>query len=455
MENFKKSIWAYLKDKDMDALKKLLNSAEELEILEAINDLSADEQVVIYRLLNKDKALAVFEQLDIRLQQELISSFTEEKAIEMVEELAPDDRVRLLDELPATVAKKLLESLSPEERQVTNVLLGYEAETAGRIMTTEYVRLSREMTVAEAMSKIKISAKDKETIYTLYITDEVRTLEGVISLRELLVAESDEKIEDLMQKKVIKVSIDTDQEEVARLLQELDLLAIPVVDKEKRLVGIITVDDAMDILEDEATEDMFDSAGIADIKNQESNRSEILVFGSLWQIWKMRLPFLIFTLIGGIFAGMVIDGFEETLESVAIVAVFIPIIMDMGGNVGTQSATVFTRGLLLGHIKMKDVKKNLFKEIFVGVTMGGLVGLVTGLIAYFWYGIPGLGIAVGLALAFTTSIAAGLGFFVPYLLVKFNIDQASGTGPIITSIKDITGLLVYFYLVTVFLGHLL
>jgi len=455
MENLKKSISSYLKSKDMEALKNMLNAAEDMEVLGAINDLSSEEQAIVYRLLNKDRALFIFEQLDTGLQQKLIHSFTEEKAIEMIAELAPDDRVRLLDELPAGVAKKLLASLSAEERQITNVLMGYEAETAGRIMTPEYVRLRRDMTVEEALEKVKISAKDKETIYTLYITDDGRTLEGVISLRELLIADANEKVENLMQKKVIKVSTDTDQEEVARLLHDLDLLAIPVADKENRLVGIITVDDAMDILEDEATEDMFDKAGMADINRKESSRSVVLVEGSLWDIWKVRMPFLFLTLAGGLLAGSVIDQFEETLHSVAMVAIFIPVIMDMGGNVGTQSSTVFARGVLLGHISMKKIGKHLLKEITVGFSMGVLVGIIAGLAAYIWHGIPGLGLAVGLALMITMTLATLLGFMVPYILIKLNVDQAAGTDPIITTIKDIVGLLIYFVLVNQFLGHLL
>jgi len=439
----------------MKSLKKILNSAEDLEVLEAIKDLSSKEQVIVYRLLNKERALFIFEQLDTRLQQKLIHSFTEEKAIEMITELAPDDRVRLLDELPAGVAKKLLASLSVEERQITNVLMGYESETAGRIMTPEYVRLSRDMTVVDALDKVKANAKDKETIYTLFVTNEARVLEGVLSLRELLIADSHIKIEDLMQKKIIKVSTDTDQEEVARLLQELDLLAIPVTDKENRLVGIITVDDAMDILEDEATEDMFDKAGMADINRKETSRSELLVEGSMWDIWKVRVPFLVLTLLGGLIAGSVIETFEETLESIAIVAVFIPVIMDMGGNVGTQSSTVFARGLLLGHIKMKNIGKHLIKEMIVGLTMGILIGIVAGSAAYIWHGVLGLGLAVGFALVITMTMASMLGFIVPFILIKLNVDQAAGTDPIITSIKDVLGLLIYFILVNQFLGHLI
>ncbi|WP_244269471.1 magnesium transporter [Natronincola ferrireducens] len=444
-----------MENRDTESLKKLLSEAETIELFDVMRELSSEEQAIVYRLLSKDKALLVFEQLDTQLQQKLLSSFTEDKVIEMISELAPDDRVRLLDELPAKVTKKLIASLSPEERKETALLMGYEEETAGRIMTTEYVRLKRSYTASEALENIRIHAQDKETIYTIYITDDSRKLEGVLSLRELVMASPEIKLEDIMHKKVIKVATDTDQEEVARTLQELDLLALPVVDKENRLVGIITIDDAMDILEEETTEDIFDKAGLADLNRKESDRSERLVNGSVLQIWKVRLPFLIITMLGGLMAGVVIESFEEALEAIAAVAIFIPVIMDMGGNAGTQSSTIFARGLILGHINTKKFLKHLGKETFVGLSMGVLVGVVTGIIASVWQGIPELGIAVGLALAITMTLATALGFFIPYALFKLGIDQAAGADPIITTIKDISGLLIYFVLVTQFLGYLL
>jgi len=442
-----------LETKDMGQLKTLLTESEGMEILHAFYELSEDEQVIVFRLLNKDAALWLFDELDTDEQHNLLRSFTAEKTIEFVEELAPDDRVRLLDELPATVAKKLLNSLTPAERASTNLLLGYEPETAGRIMTTEYISLTRDMTAREALKKVRRQARDKETIYTLYVRNRARHLEGVISLKDLIIADEEAVIEDLMMKNAISVKTDTDQEEVATLLKELDLLAIPVVDKENRLVGIVTIDDAVDILEEEVTEDILNQAGL--VASKEANRSEVLISGSLWKIWRVRLPFLFITLVAGMFAGLVIEGFEEVLESIAAVAIFIPLIMDMGGNVGTQSSTVFARGVVLGHIQVKQFAKHFIKEVGVGFSMGLVVGVISGAIAAFWQGLPMLGLAVGLALVTTMTLAALLGFLVPFVLIKLNIDQAAGSAPIITSIKDIAGLLIYFVSVSVFMSALI
>ncbi|MCL2600793.1 MAG: magnesium transporter [Treponema sp.] len=441
-----------LENRDMETLKALLANAEDMEILHAFNSLTSKEHVIVFRLLAKDDALRIFEQLDTDLQQNLLHSFTDERAIEFVNELAPDDRVKLLDELPAVVAKKLINSLSYEERANTNILLGYKSETAGHIMTTEYISLQRDMTAEQALDKVRKQAKEKETIYTLFVTDNTKRLEGVLTLQGLLMADGDSRVEDIMSKKAIRVSTDADQEEVARTMQELDLLAIPVVDKEERLVGIVTIDDAVDILEEEVSEDIYDQAGFADVTNNEASRSEVLVFGSLWKIWKVRLPILLITLGVGMLSGLVIDGFEETLESIAVVAIFIPAIMGMGGNVGTQSSTVFVRGVVLGHIKLKNFLRHFLKEIGIGFSISAVIGVCTGVIAAIWQDMPMLGLAVGLAMVVTMTIAALLGFLVPFLLIKLNVDQAAGSAPIITSIKDVVALIIYFVCVTLFMG---
>lgn len=452
MEEFIKIVVTHIDKKDMNSLKLLLNTTEEYDLLTLFEELSLENQVIVYRLLSKIRALYIFERLDTLHQERLIQGFTNDVAIETLEDLEPDERVKLLDELPATFAKKMIASLSIEEREKTNLLMGYDPRTAGRIMTPEFVRISRNITVAEALSKVKISAKSTEAIYTLYVTDDSRKLEGEISLRDLLATDPSIKIEDIIKRVISKVVTYTPQEEVAKLLQKLDLLAVPVVDKEGRLVGVVTIDDAVDILEDEATDDILDAAGFADIAGKEADRSEILTKGNIFSIWLVRLPFLMIALAGGLLAGFIMEGFEDILESVVVVAFFIPLIMDMGGSVGTQSTTVFARGVVLGHINIKHFWTAFFKETFVGLSMGLIVGMISWIIITLWLGLPMLGLAVGLGLTSTMTIAALLGFLVPYVLIKLKADQAAGSAPIITTLKDLTGILIYFGLIVTLLG---
>ena len=457
MMDFKEAVLTHLKARNANELKKILNEANELDIINIMDEMSNEELALAYRLLNKNLALEVFEGLDINDQQKLIKTLTEKDAIEVFKELAPDDRVRLLDELPAGVAKRMLASLDREDREEVNLLMGFEPETAGRWMTPEYVRLPMDWTAAHALERLRVFAKQKETIYTMFVTTENRELRGVLSLRELLIADPESIIADLMDTDFVSFPTGTDQEEVAQSIQTLELLAAPIVDKENRLVGIVTFDDAMDILQDEATEDILNSAGLAsgDVTGSETTRSATLVEGNYFKIWKARLPFLFITLAAGFLSANVIGVFEETLEAVAIIAVFIPVIMDMGGTIGTQSSTIFTRGMLLGHIKLTSIWKHIAKEIGVGLSLGIIMGILTGLVAYIWQGIPELSLALGLSLVFAMTLASALGFLIPYTLYKLNIDQATGTGPLITSIKDITGLTIYFLLASALLSHMM
>jgi magnesium transporter len=337
--------------------------------------------------------------------------------------------------------------------------MGYDPETAGRIMTTKFITLRREMTVEVALAKIRRQAKEKETIYSLYVTDDGKKLLGTLTLEKLILSEPNELIGDIMNDTIIKVSTGTEQEEVAKAVKTFDLLAIPVVDNEDRIVGIVTVDDIIDIVEEEATEYIFDQAGLADFTGKESSRSEILVSGSIWKIWKIRLPFLFITLAFGIVSGFVMSRFEEALASVVAVMFFIPVIMDIGGSVGTQSSTVFARGSALGHIQIKNFGRHLTKEVLVGVSIGLVAGIIGGLVTLTWQtmaqfeGANMLALSVGIAIFATSTLASFLGFLIPWILVKLNADQAAGAAPIITSIKDIAGLLIYFTIVTLLMNQ--
>ncbi len=453
MENIR----TLIEKKDFARLNEVLQEVDIMTIVSLLEELREEDKIeemgLIFRLLEKGKSMEVFDQLSFPFQKVLIDSLADEKVNEIISEMAPDDRARVLDELPARVAKKLLNALDKEEREKTADLLGYSPETAGRIMNPEYTRLRENETAAEGLEKVKKVADEREIIYTIYVTDEERKLRGVLSLRELLRAAPDTKISEIMHEDVISVSTDTDQEEVARLLQERDLIAVPVVDSENRLVGIVTFDDAMDIIEEETTEDIFQTAGL--IPRQESDRSERLISGPLFHSWKVRLPFLVITMIGGLLAGAVIDTFEASLQAVTALAVFIPVIMDMGGNIGTQSSTIFTRALVLGQIDTRRFLKHLAREVWVGSSMGFLLGLIVFAITTLWQGLVQLGLVVSLALFLTLTLATALGFIVPYVLYKFGMDQAAGSVPFITTIKDISGLLIYFILANQFLGYLM
>ncbi|MCL2388757.1 MAG: magnesium transporter [Elusimicrobia bacterium] len=449
--NLSATVLAHIKSKNINLLKDLLSIADYVDVLDMIEGLSYEHQAIVYRLLPKDKALFVFERLDTGNQQKLIRSFTDDAAIEIITELDPDERVRLFDEMPSTFVRKMLSALSPDERKMTSLLMGYAPQTAGRIMTPEYVSINRNASVAETLEKIKAHVTEKEMIYNVYITDDARKLEGVISLRSLWISDPSAKIEKVMQKVATWVSTDTDQEEVARLLQRLDWKAVPVVDKENCLVGIVSIGDAVDILEEEATEDMLKAVGINTAKQREHTRSSTLIDGGIWAIWKIRIPILMLVLIGGFIAGMIMEGFEEALESATMIAFFIPLVLDMGGSVGGQSTTIFARGFVLGHIKAGAFWKQFFKEAMVGLSIGAVVGFFAFFGVGMWLGNWHLALAVSLALLANCLIAASAGFLVPYFLIKVKLDQAAGSGPIITSIKDITGLLVYFGLITLFL----
>ncbi|WP_231863359.1 magnesium transporter [Lactococcus sp. DD01] len=408
-----------------------------------------------FEVLSEDKAVALFKILGTQQQKNLLDALQPPMVQTFLNQLSSDDRVRLFDRLPERRAKSLLGVLTPDNRAETLHLQAYVPETAGRIMTTEFVTLTEDMTQEEALAKVTEEATRKENIYILFIIDEKLKLTGFITLHRLLMMAPTAVINEHMSRQPISVKTSEDQEKVAQKVKELDLLALAVVDDTNKLVGIVTFDDAMEILEEEATEDILNQAGLSDLKDTEEDRSKLLINGKLNKILAVRLPFLLATLLLSMLSGLVIENFEQTLESIAMVAIFIPLIMGMGGNIGTQSSTVFTRGLVLGHIEIENFLEHFFKELRVGLTIGALMGIMAGLMATIWLGFPMLGLAVGLALFATMTVASLLGFLVPFILIKLKIDQAAGSAPIITTIKDLVALLIYFTCISLFLGHLI
>lgn len=445
----------YIKKKEFKKLQVILKDLQRHELKEIFKHLKQDEQVIFFEVLSEDKAVALFKILGTQQQKNLLDALQPPMVQTFLNQLSSDDRVRLFDRLPERRVKSLLGVLTPDNRSETLHLQAYVPETAGRIMTTEFVTLTEDMTQEEALAKVTEEATRKENIYILFIIDEKLKLTGFITLHRLLMMAPTAVINEHMSRKPISVKTSEDQEKVAQKVKELDLLALAVVDDTNKLVGIVTFDDAMKILEEEATEDILNQAGLSDLKDTEEDRSKLLINGKLNKILAVRLPFLLATLLLSMLSGLVIENFEQTLESIAMVAIFIPLIMGMGGNIGTQSSTVFTRGLVLGHIEIENFLEHFFKELRVGLTIGALMGIMAGLMATIWLGFPMLGLAVGLALFATMTVASLLGFLVPFILIKLKIDQAAGSAPIITTIKDLVALLIYFTCISLFLGHLI
>lgn len=445
----------YIKKKEFEKLQVILKDLQRHELKEIFKHLKQDEQVIFFEVLSEDKAVELFKILGTQQQKNLLDALQPPMVQTFLNQLSSDDRVRLFDRLPERRVKSLLGVLTPDNRVETLQLQAYVPETAGRIMTTEFVTLTEDMTQEEALAKVTEEATRKENIYILFIIDEKLKLTGFITLHRLLMMAPTAVINEHMSRQPISVKTSEDQEKVAQKVKELDLLALAVVDDTNKLVGIVTFDDAMEILEEEATEDILNQAGLSDLKDTEEDRSKLLINGKLNKILAVRLPFLLATLLLSMLSGLVIENFEQTLESIAMVAIFIPLIMGMGGNIGTQSSTVFTRGLVLGHIEIENFLEHFFKELRVGLTIGALMGIMAGLMATIWLGFPMLGLAVGLALFATMTVASLLGFLVPFILIKLKIDQAAGSAPIITTIKDLVALLIYFTCISLFLGHLI
>jgi magnesium transporter len=392
---------------------------------------------LLFRLLEKQEAVEVFEHLPFEEQQELLGNFKQEQLREIVEHMSPDDRASLLDELPAKVAKKLLALLTPEERAATALLLGYEDNTAGRIMTPEYIDLKSFLNVAQALEKIRRVGLDKETIYYCYVTDVERRLIGAVSLRQLVLADPDTKVAALMEQDLVFAHTDEDQEEVAHKIQKYDLLALPVVDREDRLVGIVTHDDVIDIIQDEVTEDIY-RLGAVQVPEQNYFKSRILAVSS------HRLGWLLFLLVANTITGNIIIHYSSLLESVIVLAAFVPLLTGSGGNIGSQTSTVFVRGIALKEITAKNALRLIIREVWVGLLLGALLGSIVIVWAYWLQGNWLVALAVGLSLWLISTLATFFGSVWPLLFQRLGLDPAMVSAPFISTVVDVLGALTYF-----------
>jgi magnesium transporter len=425
-----------LMQEDFQQAKMLLEPIQPADVADAIEGLPELKQAIAFRLLPKHQAIEVYEHLDAVVQQALIQDFKRQDVIDIVNQMSPDDRARLFDELPAKVVRRLLSDLTAKEREATVLLLGYKPDTAGRIMTTEYVSLKQHRTVFQALERIRNLANVTETIYSLYVTDGDRHLVGILSLRDLVIAQPHQTIEEIMTREVIYVDINTDQEEVARTIQHYDFLAVPVVDTENRLVGIVTVDDVIDILEQEATEDIYTLGGV---QSGDQNYFQT----NLLTVARRRVVWLFVLLITNTGTSAVIQSQEDILEQVVALAAFIPLLIDAGGNVGAQSSTVVIRGLNTDRVHLRTALQIIRREAIAGTLLGIMLGIVvTGWAFVLQRNLP-VAIAVGVSLVSISILASIAGSTLPFLFKALKFDPALMSAPFITTVVDVLGVLIY------------
>ena len=434
-----------LEQGNLQGVKALLVPVQPVDIAEAIEGLPESMQVIAFRLLSKDEAIEVYEELDTTVQQNLVQEFKAQEVLDIVDKMSPDDRAKLFDELPAKIVRRLLAQLSPKERQATALLLGYEEDTAGRIMTPEYISLKEHLSVTQSLERIRALANVSEIIYYLYVTDNSRRLTGIVSLRDLVISSPEMTLGEIMIRDVVCVGTATDQEEVARLIQRYDLLALPVVDKEQRLVGVVTVDDVIDIIEQEATEDIYALSGVqADGDNYFQT--------NLLTVARKRVVWLFILLLTNSITASIINSQEDILQRVVTLAAFIPLLTGTGGNVGAQSSTVVIRGLNTEEINALGPSQVVWREARAGILLGVILGTIATGWAYWLQGNFYVAICVGVSLVAIALLASVAGSALPFVFRSLNLDPALMSAPFITTAVDVLGVLIYFNIARFVLG---
>lgn len=445
-------ITTYLEERKFNKLRTLLIDMNEVDIAEALDEVTPEQTALIYRLLPKAQAAEVFTYMDSDTREHLVSLLNDRELRLVMRDLFVDDVADMLEEMPANVVKRMLKAASPEDRQEINRILQYPEDSAGSVLTTEFVDLKASMTVAKAFNYIRSYGPDKETIYTCYVTDNDRHLEGVITVKELLLAKSDDIVGDLMERNVISAVTTDDQEEVTATFAKYDFIALPVVDKENRLVGIITVDDIVDIIQEETTEDIEKMAAIL------PGDKPYLKTG-IFETVKNRIFWLLLLMISSTFTGMIITSFEKALASSIILTAFIPMLMNSGGNSGSQSSVTIIRSLALGDVSFSDIWRIIFKECRVGFICGLVLSVANFakmlFIDNFLFGSEisiQIAAVVSLTLLATTVIAKFIGCTLPLLAKKIGFDPAVMASPFITTLVDALSLVFYFQIASAILG---
>lgn len=453
-EIMEKALLQMLESKKYSTLRDMLITMNPSDVAGIFNDLDEKQVPLMFRLLPKELAAETFVEMEPDTQALLIQGFSDNELKEVLSELYVDDAADLVEEMPATVVRRILEQADPEMRSSINQILRYPENSAGSIMTTEYVALRPNMTVEESITRIRRQGVDKETIYTCYVIDKDRTLLGLVTVKSLLLCEDDDTpISQIMVTNLISVTTQDDQEEVARMFSKYNFLALPVVDKENRMVGIVTFDDAMDVMQDEATEDMEIMAAITP-----SEKSYLA--SSPWDLFKHRIPWLLLLMVSATFTGMIISSFEESLGILPILTVFIPMLMDTGGNSGSQSSVTVIRALSLDELHFKDIFTVIWKEvrtaslcaIALAAVCFGKVMLVDRLLMGNTSVTVLVDLTVCLTLAVTVIVAKIVGCSLPLIAKRFGFDPAVMASPFITTIVDAMSLLLYFVFAKMILG---
>ena len=430
-----------LQQRQYKAVRSILDVMNEVDIASLLSELDDRELALAFRLIPKDKAAEVFANMDSSMQKYLVEIFSEKELKELLDDLYMDDTVDILEELPANLVNRILDTVSTSDRALINQLLNYPEDSAGSIMTTEYVDIRENMTVAQAMAHIKQTGIHKETIYTCYVTER-RRLIGIVSAKDLMTTDDDVRIRDLMETEIISVGTHTDKEDVAQLFTRYDFLAIPVLDAEGLMVGIVTFDDAMDVMVEEATEDITKMAAI--------NPSEKTYFEtSVFAHAKNRIPWLLILMFTSIITGTIITKYENAFAAIPLLVSFIPMLMDTGGNCGSQSSTLIIRGIALSQIRFQDIFRVIFKEFRISLIVGSVLAVSNGVRIMIQYDDPALALVIALSLIGTVVAAKLVGCMLPLLASKAHLDPAIMASPLITTLVDIFSILIYFNIATV------
>lgn len=427
-------------------LKPILGDMNEVDIAEFLELVKGEKAVVCFRMLSKDLASDVFPELSAEMQEFIITSITDQELKTIVEDLYVDDAVDMLEEMPANVVKRVLRNATSETRSLINEFLKYPENSAGSVMTAEFVSFSKLLTVAQAIEYIRNTGLDKETVYLCYVTDSSRILQGVISFKSLLFAAPETIIEDIMETDVIYAVTTDDQEEVIKKITRYDLLALPVVDSEHRLVGIITVDDAMDVMQEEATEDFEKMAAMAPSEKPYLKTSN-------FSLAKNRIGWLLLLMISSMFTGKILEQYEAAFAALPLLVTFIPMLTDTGGNAGSQSATLVIRGMAVSEIRLRDWFKVLIKEVSVSLMVGLILAVANYIRLRIMYpGQEGIALTVAITLFFTVILAKTVGALLPMFAKKLKVDPAIMASPLITTIVDALALILYFQIAEILLG---